>query len=488
MEAQLAILGVSARRQLRHAGRDSARGVAHDIGDRVAVCGARFPGCRWGSHGHDHGRRRPAGPGWRREARCRSGRWRPSRPRLSQRPRSGTRLRSSDQDGKEASLGIRCASTDNSQPADKITYAGNGAYSIQLITYPDQNDVYCEGPSTTQNFGITINASVTLTGPASPLLYRPRGGGRIDQAFQYDLNPGLPASGSCGPTTPCSAPTGPSSASTRVMTTRSGWRASPTATGLSRSRAQDADVDQRVQPGEEQRRPGRQDGDEVDDPEAAARVAVGPLDARQAGDVLDREDTVKNHSSSCERRRPSARAAISKLSSMTTATLIRISQMRTRSNGPAGAGVGFEDDPVEREPPAAGGRPKRSAAFSASDGGGCARGAAEVTVVSTVAPMMHPAAPPGRPTRLQRALARSNLKTATLASRLGQRAHDLAGLNAERVEDRQAVLPRQDLEVGIRADADVRRVVPLVGQRRASPACGRRRRAGGSASARSSGS
>ncbi len=93
-------------------------------------------------------------------------------------------------DGKEASLGIRCASTDNSQPADKITYAGNGAYSIQLITYPDQNDVYCEGPSTTQNFGITINASVTLTGPASPLLYRPRGGSRIDQAFQYDLNPG----------------------------------------------------------------------------------------------------------------------------------------------------------------------------------------------------------------------------------------------------------------------------------------------------------
>ena len=59
---------------------------------------------------------------------------------------------------------------------------------------------------------------------------------------------------------------------------------------------------------------------------------------------------------------------------------------------------------------------------------------------------------------------RSNLNTATLASRLGQRAHDPAGLDAERVEDRQAVLARQDLEVGVGADADVRRVVPLVGQ------------------------
>ena len=43
-------------------------------------------------------------------------------------------------------------------------------------------------------------------------------------------------------------------------------------------------------------------------------------------------------------------------------------------------------------------------------------------------------------------------------------ADDLARLNAERVEDAQAVLLRQHLEVGVGADADVRRVVPLVGQ------------------------
>ena len=66
--------------------------------------------------------------------------------------------------------------------------------------------------------------------------------------------------------------------------------------------------------------------------------------------------------------------------------------------------------------------------------------------------------------------------------------HGPAVLDAERVEDAQAVLERQHLEIGIGADADVRRVVPLVGQHprhRHAPA---RRRAAGSASARSSGS
>ena len=99
-------------------------------------------------------------------------------------------LRITGPDGKSASLGIVCGATSNTQPADKITYAGNGNYAIQLLAYPDENDISCEGTPTTQNFSVTISASVTLTGPKSPLLYRPAGGSIITQPFHYDLNPG----------------------------------------------------------------------------------------------------------------------------------------------------------------------------------------------------------------------------------------------------------------------------------------------------------
>src|SRR5690606_6210109 len=49
-------------------------------------------------------------------------------------------------------------------------------------------------------------------------------------------------------------------------------------------------------------------------------------------------------------------------------------------------------------------------------------------------------------------------------ARVGQPAHLAAVLQAEGIEDAQAVLAREDLEVLESADADVGRVVPLVGQ------------------------
>jgi hypothetical protein len=61
---------------------------------------------------------------------------------------------------------------------------------MPLVTYDSADDIYCEGNATTQNFAFVIAASVTLTGPASPLLYRDPDGGSSDLTFTYDINPG----------------------------------------------------------------------------------------------------------------------------------------------------------------------------------------------------------------------------------------------------------------------------------------------------------
>jgi hypothetical protein len=92
-------------------------------------------------------------------------------------------------DGKSAGVDAVCVSTDGGGPQD-IVYAGNGAYAVQLVTYADADDIYCEGTATTHNYTFVIGASVTLTGPASPLLYRDPGEGVQDLTFTYDINPG----------------------------------------------------------------------------------------------------------------------------------------------------------------------------------------------------------------------------------------------------------------------------------------------------------
>ncbi len=96
--------------------------------------------------------------------------------------------------GNSAGLDSVCASTEGGGPQD-IVYAGNGAYAVQLITYDNADDIYCEGTATTQNFTFVIAASVTLTGPASPLLYRDPAQGAIDFTFNYDINPGADSYG-----------------------------------------------------------------------------------------------------------------------------------------------------------------------------------------------------------------------------------------------------------------------------------------------------
>ena len=92
-------------------------------------------------------------------------------------------------DGKSAGVDAVCTSADGGVPQD-VVYAGNGAYAVKLVTYENVDDIYCEGAATTQNFSFVIAASVTLTGPASPLLYRDPGGGSKDFTFTYDINPG----------------------------------------------------------------------------------------------------------------------------------------------------------------------------------------------------------------------------------------------------------------------------------------------------------
>jgi hypothetical protein len=92
-------------------------------------------------------------------------------------------------DGKSAGVDAVCASADGGGPQN-IVYAGNGAYAVKLVTYDNADDIYCEGNATTQNFTFVIAASVALTGPASPLLYRDPGGSSKDLTFSFDLNPG----------------------------------------------------------------------------------------------------------------------------------------------------------------------------------------------------------------------------------------------------------------------------------------------------------
>lgn len=91
-------------------------------------------------------------------------------------------------DGKSAGNDAACAATQGAGP-QTINYAGNGAYAIRLVTWTS-DDIFCESASTTQNFTLVIAASVTMTGPASPVLYREAGGSRRNFSFNYDINPG----------------------------------------------------------------------------------------------------------------------------------------------------------------------------------------------------------------------------------------------------------------------------------------------------------
>ena len=94
-------------------------------------------------------------------------------------------------DGRSAGLDAVCAATQGAGP-QTIRYAGNGAYAVKLVTWAT-DDFSCETSSTTQNFTVVIAASVSLTGPASPVLYRDPGGAPKDFDFSFDLNPGADA-------------------------------------------------------------------------------------------------------------------------------------------------------------------------------------------------------------------------------------------------------------------------------------------------------
>lgn len=91
--------------------------------------------------------------------------------------------------GKSAGLDAVCSRADGGGPQN-IVYAGNGAYTVKLVTYDNVDDIYCAGSATTQNFTFVIAASVALTGPASPLFYRDVDKGVRDLTFKFDLNPG----------------------------------------------------------------------------------------------------------------------------------------------------------------------------------------------------------------------------------------------------------------------------------------------------------
>jgi len=173
--------------------------------------------------------------------------------------------------------------------------------------------------------------------------------------------------------------------------------------------AQQADVDQCVQPREEEGRPRRRDGDDVDDPEAARRVAQRPLHAHEAGDVLDREDDGEEPLEQLQRRSP---ARVQRLEAVDhdDGDAGEDQPDQDEVEGPPGAGVGLEDDPVERESPAA-----RRPAEPLGDvvGGDAGRRRARVHGGRSCT---RPAAPRAGAVAAQ---ADSNLKTATLASRFG---------------------------------------------------------------------
>lgn len=82
-----------------------------------------------------------------------------------------------------------CADVGDSPTATaEIPYTGNGTYPIKLVTF-GADDFNCENP-TLQSFSLVINASVTLSGLTSPLLFRDPGDSSKDLAVKYDVNPG----------------------------------------------------------------------------------------------------------------------------------------------------------------------------------------------------------------------------------------------------------------------------------------------------------
>jgi hypothetical protein len=91
-------------------------------------------------------------------------------------------------DGKSAGVDAVCVRTDAAGPTN-VAYAGNGTYAVKFVTY--ENPDGCEGAATTQDLSFVIAASTTLTGPASPLLYRDPADSSKDLTVKFDVNPGL---------------------------------------------------------------------------------------------------------------------------------------------------------------------------------------------------------------------------------------------------------------------------------------------------------
>lgn len=92
--------------------------------------------------------------------------------------------------GKTDVQGAKCVSTAGTEQTRLVTYEGNGEYTVKFTTYASAEDFYCEQNGTTQTFSFTINASMTLTPPATTLLYRSSRPGFKDAVFTYGLNPG----------------------------------------------------------------------------------------------------------------------------------------------------------------------------------------------------------------------------------------------------------------------------------------------------------
>jgi len=93
-------------------------------------------------------------------------------------------------DGKSAGVDAVCVAASGIGPQN-ISYAGNGNYAVQMITYADEFS--CDGAGTTHNYAFVIAAKLTLAGPSSPILYRKPGGAATEFEFKYNLIPGANA-------------------------------------------------------------------------------------------------------------------------------------------------------------------------------------------------------------------------------------------------------------------------------------------------------
>jgi hypothetical protein len=95
-----------------------------------------------------------------------------------------------DPAGKVQVSSVSCGDTANSDATREVTYEGNGTYTLKFDTFANPDDTGCEQAPKTQTFTFTINASTTLTPPATTLLYRTSGLGYEEPPFKHDMNPG----------------------------------------------------------------------------------------------------------------------------------------------------------------------------------------------------------------------------------------------------------------------------------------------------------